>query len=153
VNVEYSTASFAELVRDDDIFTVEELVQEFTDVPARLYGMKDRGRIERGAWADIVIFDPDTIAASNVSLKRDLPGGAPRLFSAGTGIDAVLVAGEQIVRDGNFTEPRPGRLLRSGRDTATTPRNQLLARRRTADAHEKNGDVSPHGPLNMEVGS
>jgi N-acyl-D-aspartate/D-glutamate deacylase len=137
VNVEYSTASFAELVRDDDIFTVEELVQEFTDVPARLYGMKDRGRIEPGAWADIVIFDADTIAASNVSLKRDLPGGAPRLFSAGTGIDAVFVTGEQVVRDGRFTEQRPGRLLRSGRDTATTPRNQLLARRRTADAHEK----------------
>ena len=44
-NVEYSTASFAELVRDDDVFSLEELVQEFTDVPARLYGLRGRGRI------------------------------------------------------------------------------------------------------------
>ncbi len=132
VNVEYSTASFAELVREDDVFTVEELVQEFTDIPARLYGLTDRGRIERGAWADIVVFDPETIAPSQVNLKRDLPGGAPRLFSSGIGIDAVLVAGETVVSDGTFTARRPGRLLRSGRDAITPPRHRLLRRRRAS---------------------
>ncbi|MCU1457239.1 MAG: aminoacylase [Actinomycetia bacterium] len=130
VNVEYSTASFAELVRDDDVFTLEELVQELTDVPARLYGLTDRGRIELGTWADIVIFDPETIAPSAVSMKRDLPGGSARLFTSGRGIDAVLVAGQEVVRDGAVTDRRPGRLLRSGRDSATTPRNRLLSRRR-----------------------
>ena len=85
INAEYSTASFAELVRDDDVFTVEELVQEFTDVPARLYGLTDRGRIEAGAHADVVVFDPETINTSPVSLRHDLPGGATRLFSRGRG--------------------------------------------------------------------
>ncbi len=132
VNVEYSTASFAELVREDDIFTVEELVQEFTDVPARLYGLTDRGRLEPGAWADVCIFDPETIAASPVSMRHDLPGGAPRLFSAGEGIDTVLVAGEVVVADGAFTEHRPGRLWRSGRDSATVARHRMLQRQRTA---------------------
>jgi N-acyl-D-aspartate/D-glutamate deacylase len=122
INAEYSTASFAELVRDDDVFTVEELVQEFTDVPARLYGLTDRGRLEPGAHADVVVFDPDTIDTSPVSLARDLPGGATRLFSYGVGIDRVLVGGTVVVADGAFTEARPGRLLRSGRDTHTPDR-------------------------------
>ena len=128
INAEYSTASFAELVREEPIFTVEELVQEFTDVPARLYGLRDRGRIVRGAWADVVIFDPDTIGASSVSMIRDLPGGAARLMSSGLGIDAVLVGGQEIVRGRSFTGATPGRLLRSGRDTRTTPSSQLLRR-------------------------
>ena len=130
VNVEYSTASFAELVRDDDIFTVEELVQEFTDIPARLYGLTDRGRIETGAWADVVVFDPETMDTSPVSLKHDLPGGSTRLFSQGVGIDTVLVAGESVVQDGDFTSERPGQLLRSGRDSATPDRTRLLQRAR-----------------------
>ena len=130
LNAEYSTASFAELVREEPVFTVEELVQEFTDIPARLYGLRDRGRVVRGAWADLVLFDPDTIAASPVRMVRDLPAGAARLSSSGLGIDAVLVAGEEIVRSGKFTGSTAGRLLRSGRDSRTTPSNQLLRRRR-----------------------
>jgi N-acyl-D-aspartate/D-glutamate deacylase len=121
LNVEYSTASFAELVREEDVFTIEELVREFTDVPARLYGMRDRGRLRPGCWADVVIFDAERIAPSAVALRRDLPAGAARLYSTGVGIDAVFVAGEDIVRSGQHTEARPGRLLRSGRDTLTTP--------------------------------
>jgi N-acyl-D-aspartate/D-glutamate deacylase len=128
INAEYSTASFAELVRDEPVFSVEELVQEFTDVPARLYGLRDRGRITRGACADLVVFDPDTIAASPVRMIRDLPGGAARLMSFGLGIDAVLVAGEEVVRAGRYTGATPGRLLRSSRDTRTTPSNRLLVR-------------------------
>jgi N-acyl-D-aspartate/D-glutamate deacylase len=128
INAEYSTASFEELVRDEDVFTVEELVHELTDVPARLYGLTDRGRIEPGAWADLVIFDPETIATSPVSMRRDLPGGAARLFSSGVGIDAVLVAGEAVVHRGDYTDRRPGRVLRAGRDSATAPRSRLLRR-------------------------
>jgi N-acyl-D-aspartate/D-glutamate deacylase len=130
INAEYSTASFAELVRDDDVFTVEELVQEFTDLPARLYGLTDRGRLEVGAHADVVVFDPQTIDTSPVSLRHDLPGGATRLFSRGLGIDAVLVGGIVVARDGDFTDARPGHLLRSGRDTYTPDRKTVLERGR-----------------------
>jgi len=131
-NVEYSTASFAELVREDRVFTVEELVQEFTDVPARLYGLRDRGRIRVGSVADLLIFDQDEIGASPVSLRRDLPGGATRLFSRGLGIDAVIVGGQEVVRDGAYTGTAAGQVLRSGRDTATTPSHLLLRRRRSS---------------------
>jgi N-acyl-D-aspartate/D-glutamate deacylase len=132
LNVEYSTACFAELVREDDVFTLEELVQELTDVPARLYGLHHRGRLEPGAWADIVIFDPDLIAPSPVRFLRDLPGGAGRLFSYGLGIDSVFVNGVEVVQGATFTGATPGSLLRAGRDTVTTPADHLLRRHRTA---------------------
>jgi N-acyl-D-aspartate/D-glutamate deacylase len=123
INAEYSSASFAELVRDEPVFSLEELVRQFTDVPAQLYGLKDRGRIAEGSWADVVIFDPAAIGASPVKLVRDLPGGAARLLSRGLGIDAVLVAGQEIVRDGSYTGAMPGRLLRAGRDTGRASAN------------------------------
>ena len=128
VNVEYTTASFEELVREEPVFSVEELVREFTDVPARLYGLVDRGRLTVGAWADVVVFDPRTIAPSPVSLVRDLPGGAARLFSSGVGIDHVLVNGREIVTGGRPTGDTPGRVLRRGLDTATVPTDWLLGR-------------------------
>ena len=119
VNVEYSTASFDELVRTDPVFTVEELVHEFTDVPARLYGLVDRGRIREGFHADITVFDPDRIASSQVHLARDLPGGATRLLSHGLGIESVIVAGEEIVHAGQFTGQRSGHVLRAGIDSVS----------------------------------
>jgi N-acyl-D-aspartate/D-glutamate deacylase len=130
LNVEYSTACFAELVREDDVFSVEELVQELSDVPARLYGLRHRGRLEPGAWGDIVIFDAERIAPSPVSLLRDLPGGAGRLFSFGLGIDSVFVNGVEVVQQAAFTGAMPGLLLRAGRDTVTTPTDHLLRRHR-----------------------
>jgi hypothetical protein len=129
VNVEYTTASFEELVRQEGVFTIEELVREFSDVPARLYGLVDRGRLTPGAWADVVVFDPDTIGSSAVSLVRDLPGGAARLFSSGLGIEHVFVNGREIVRHGSFTGDTPGRVLRAGRDTTTVAPDWLVTRR------------------------
>jgi N-acyl-D-aspartate/D-glutamate deacylase len=129
VNVEYTTASFQELVREDGVFTLEELVQELTDVPARLYGLVGRGRLVPGACADVVVFDPATVASSPVSMVRDLPGGAARLFSAGVGVDHVLVNGRVIVSGGAFTGSTPGRVLRSGRDTGPIATDWLLSRR------------------------
>ena len=82
---------------------------KFTDVPARLYGLVDRGRISEGFHADITVFDPDRIASSPVRLARDLPGGATRLLSHGLGIESVIVAGEEIVHEGQFTGRRPVR--------------------------------------------
>src|SRR5262249_4184220 len=81
VGADYPTRCLAELVRDKGIFTVEELVHRFTDVPARLYGLVDRGRLEPGAWADLVVFDPATVAAGPLRTAADLPGGATRLVT------------------------------------------------------------------------
>lgn len=112
----YSTYLLA-AARDRDLLTLESAVQKLTDVPARLYGLKDRGRIEDGWCADLVIFDPETVAPAEIEVREDLPGGSWRLYSEAVGVHHVFINGEQAVLDGQFTDARPGTLLRSGRDT------------------------------------
>jgi N-acyl-D-aspartate/D-glutamate deacylase len=119
----YTTTTLARAVREHEVVPLEEAVQLMTDVPARLYGLRDRGRIATGAHADIVIFDPATVAPGPVSTRADLPTGAARVYGEAEGIDAVVVNGDVIVERGEFTDARPGTLLRSGRDTQTPPLN------------------------------
>jgi N-acyl-D-aspartate/D-glutamate deacylase len=90
-----------------------------TDVPARLYGLRDRGRLEVGACADVVVFDETTLATGEITMQFDLPAAAGRLYAEPVGVDHVLVNGVPIVAHGALTEARPGTLLRSGRDTHT----------------------------------
>jgi N-acyl-D-aspartate/D-glutamate deacylase len=116
---DFPTRCLAELVHKRGAFTMEELVHRFTDVPARLYGIRDRGRIEQGGWADLVLFDPERVGTTPLSTLHDLPAGAARLTTRATGVEHVLVAGRPVVRDGTLTADLPGRLLRSGRDTET----------------------------------
>jgi N-acyl-D-aspartate/D-glutamate deacylase len=113
----YPTLMIDSAVRRLKLLPLEEAVHLITDVPSKLYGLKGRGRVEGGAWADLVIFDPETIGSAPLTLRHDLPGDAARLFAEGIGIDAVFVNGVEIVTEGKFTENRPGHLLRAGRDT------------------------------------
>jgi N-acyl-D-aspartate/D-glutamate deacylase len=112
----YSTYLLA-AARDRNLLSLESAVQKLTDAPARLYGLKDRGRIEEGWCADLVIFDADNVAPAEIEVREDLPGGAWRLYSEAVGVHHVFINGEQAVLDGQFTDARPGTLLRSGRDT------------------------------------
>ena len=112
----YSTYLLA-AARDRNLLSLESAVQKLTDAPARLYGLKDRGRIEEGWCADLVIFDANEVAPAEIEVREDLPGGAWRLYSEAVGVHHVFINGEQAVLDGQFTDARPGTLLRSGRDT------------------------------------
>jgi N-acyl-D-aspartate/D-glutamate deacylase len=115
----YTTTTLARAVREHEVLPLEEAVQLLTDVPARLYGLRDRGRVVEGAHADLVVFDPATIGPGPVFTKTDLPTGAARVYGEAEGIDNVIVNGHVIVENGGFTDARPGTLLRSGRNTAT----------------------------------
>jgi N-acyl-D-aspartate/D-glutamate deacylase len=115
----YSTSMLGDGVRARGLLSWEEAVRLLTDVPARLYGLRDRGRIVAGGFADLVVFDPTTIGHGPVRTRDDLPGGASRLYAEAVGVGHVLVNGTEIVRDGNFTGAVPGRVLRSGQDTDT----------------------------------
>jgi N-acyl-D-aspartate/D-glutamate deacylase len=115
----YATTLLARTVRERNLLPLEEAVQLLTDAPARLYGIRDRGRIRPGAHADLVVFDPTTIGPAPIEMRYDLPGGAGRIYGGAEGVALVLVAGVEVVTGGEFTDARPGRVLRSGRDTDT----------------------------------
>jgi N-acyl-D-aspartate/D-glutamate deacylase len=119
VGADFPTRCLGELVREKGIFTLEEMIHQFTEIPARLYGLRDRGRIEPGTWADLVVFDPATVDAGPLRTVNDLPAGASRLMTESVGVHHVLVAGQALVEDNKVTGVRTGRLLRSGRDNDT----------------------------------
>jgi N-acyl-D-amino-acid deacylase len=83
-----------------------------TLVPATHWGFADRGLIREGLAADLVVFDPDTIAAEMPEVVHDLPAGARRLVQRCRGVAATVVNGRILLKDGQHTGALPGRLLR-----------------------------------------
>jgi N-acyl-D-aspartate/D-glutamate deacylase len=115
----YPTQFLADCVRGRHLVPLERAVRMMTDDPARLFGLRDRGRLAEGAFADVVLFDPDRVGAAQATLVRDLPDGSPRMTAASTGVAHVFVDGVETIVDGEATGARPGHVLRSGRDTDT----------------------------------
>ena len=115
----YTTRFIGDMVRGRKLVPLERAVQMITDTPARLFGLKDRGRIAEGWIADLVVFDPETIASDDAELVHDLPGGSARLTGQSKGIVRVLVNGVETVADGKANGATPGTLFKSGRDTET----------------------------------
>jgi N-acyl-D-aspartate/D-glutamate deacylase len=117
----YTTAFLADTIRGRQLVSLERAVQLITQAPAELFGLRDRGVLREGYRADVVVFDPATIASGEVNLVDDLPGGASRLYADAIGVRHVLVNGVTSVADGTPTGSRSGTVLRSGRDTRTVP--------------------------------
>jgi len=116
---------FSEGVRERRLLTLEQAVRQFTTVPARLVGLKDRGELKVGNHADVVVFDAASVGCGPVHTRYDMPAGAGRLYAEAIGIKHVFVNGREIVRDNAFQGQYPGKVLRSGRDTYTvTPRKE-----------------------------
>lgn len=119
LSAQYATTMLAS-VRDHNTLPFEEAIHQLTQVPARLYGLKDRGVLTDGAYADIVVLDEATVASEDITVRADLPADASRLYAGATGIHNVICNGQEIVRGTAFTEARPGSLLRSGEQTTGT---------------------------------
>ncbi|MEU8822268.1 D-aminoacylase [Streptomyces sp. NPDC048636] len=115
----YTTRFLGDCLRGRKLVGLERAVRMLTDDPARLFGLRDRGRIAEGHHADLVLFDPERIDAGQATLVHDLPGDSPRLDSRAVGLVSVRVGGVETVRDDTITGAVPGTVLRSGRDTAT----------------------------------
>ena len=115
----YATGMLERAVRERKMLSFEEAIHLLTQVQAELYGIRERGLLREGWYADLLVIDPTTIGTDDVAMRFDLPGGAGRLYAESTGIDHVLVNGQAIVDNGALTDARAGTLLRSGRDTAT----------------------------------
>ncbi|MFI1969603.1 aminoacylase [Streptomyces cinnamoneus] len=115
----YTTRFLGDCLRGRALVPLERAVRMLTDEPARLFGLHDRGRIAEGWCADLVLFDPERVDAGPATLVRDLPGDGARLDSRAVGVVSVRVNGVETVRHDVTTGALPGRVLRSGRDTAT----------------------------------
>jgi N-acyl-D-aspartate/D-glutamate deacylase len=115
----YTTEWLGDCLRGKKLTTLEKAVRHLTDVPARLFGLRERGRLAEGWIADVVVFDPATIDSGEVTLVSDLPGGTSRLYADAVGVEKVFVNGRLTVDGGKPTGELPGRILRSGRDTDT----------------------------------
>ena len=106
------THLLAHWVRAKQALTLEEAVRMLTFDTATMWGFSDRGLVREGMAADLVVFDPDTIAAEMPEVVNDLPAGARRLIQRCRGVAATVVNGEILLRDGKHTGALPGKLLR-----------------------------------------
>jgi N-acyl-D-amino-acid deacylase len=93
-------------VREERLFPLEEAVRKMTSLPARRMNLVERGELREGWAADIVVFDPNTVA--DIATYED-----PRQYP--TGIEYVIVNGEIAAERGKQTASRAGRLLRKGK--------------------------------------
>ena len=93
---------------------VEQVVEMLTRRNARHVGLQDRGVITPGMRADFNLIDPTCVAPERPQIVRDLPAGGRRLLQTSRGYLGSWVAGEAVIRNGDITPARPGRLVRSG---------------------------------------
>lgn len=98
-------------VRDRKIWSLEEGVRQITQIPAALLGFHDRGMLQVGKWADMMIFDPEEIGPLRKDFVHDLPGGVGRYKAYGRGVHATIVNGQPIVLEGELTGRMPGRIV------------------------------------------
>jgi N-acyl-D-amino-acid deacylase len=93
----------AKYVRERKIMTLEEAVRKMTSFPASRLGVKDRGFVREDMWADLVIFNKDTVRDTATFEKP---------YQYPEGIEYVIVNGKVVVEKGQHTGARPGKALR-----------------------------------------
>jgi len=110
----YPTETLASHVRDNGWITYEDAHYRLAGLPAQLAGFKGRGTIRTDGPADVVVYDPETIAVSPNEVVHDLPGGEWRRIQKASGYRNVIVNGQITIDDDTQTETYSGRLLRHG---------------------------------------
>jgi N-acyl-D-aspartate/D-glutamate deacylase len=103
-------------VLDRGAWTLEEGIRQITQVPAALLGFSDRGTLKVGGWADIMVFDAETIAPWRKEFAHTLPGGVGRWQALGKGVAATIVNGVPIVLNGELTGALPGHVVSPGQE-------------------------------------
>jgi N-acyl-D-aspartate/D-glutamate deacylase len=111
---DYTSYFLAHWVREKGSFTLEEGVAALTSEIARFLGLTDRGTLEVGKAADVVVFDADTVEPLSLLTLDDIPGGGTRMTKNARGIPWVLVNGTPVIEEGEATEAVPGAVLGGG---------------------------------------
>lgn len=108
----YATYFLGRWIRERGLMPLERAVRKLTAAPAELFGIRERGRLIEGWFADVVLVDPTRVIDRETKLVYDLPGGGPRLLTKADGIEAVIVNGAVAVERGELTGATPGQVLR-----------------------------------------
>ena len=93
---------YRKYVREEHVLTLEDAVRKMTSLPAQILGIGDRGRLAVGNWADITIFDPQTMAEKTTYAD-------PHQYAVG--VSYVFVNGMAVLSDGKMAGTLPGKLL------------------------------------------
>jgi len=107
---DYSTRLLSEWV--PETLSLEQAVWRLTGMPATVHGLRDRGFLRSGAWADLVVFDLDELAASDAYRVRDFPAETERYVADAKGYRAVIVNGVPILEQNKPTGAMPGHVIR-----------------------------------------
>ena len=100
-------------VRERQALTLEQAIRMLTFVPASHWGFTGRGLVREGMFADVIVFDPQTVKPQMPVVTYDLPAGARRLKQKSSGMLATVVNGQVLLRNNEHTGNIPGRLLRN----------------------------------------
>ncbi len=113
-NADFPSYLLGHWVRDTGVLSLEEAVARLTSRPADVLGLADRGRLQTGLAADVVIFDKHRIRGGHQKTVYDLPAEQPRLIREAEGIQSVIVNGQIVLEEGKHTGATPGQLVRGG---------------------------------------
>jgi N-acyl-D-aspartate/D-glutamate deacylase len=102
-------------VREKNTFDLASGIHMLTRQPAQLYSLNDRGLLAPGMKADINVIDFDSLQLHTPHIVADLPAGGKRFQQRADGIEATIVSGEIIYRNGEATGALPGKLVRGQR--------------------------------------
>ena len=99
--------------RELGTMSMSEAVRRLTSQPAQVFGMRQRGTLREGYAADLLLFDPQTVARGPKRRVFDLPGGAPRLTTDAVGVHGVWVNGRMVANANGLlaSTPLAGELL------------------------------------------
>ncbi len=114
----YPTETLCKVVREHGMISLEEAHWRLSALPAQVAGFQDRGVLQKGAPADIIAYDFDTLRVCEEEIVHDLPAGEWRRIQRASGYRFVLVNGEVTIADDEPTETYSGQLLRHGRGAA-----------------------------------
>jgi N-acyl-D-amino-acid deacylase len=114
-NVSNPTRLLGYWVREKQIMSLELAVRRLTYDSASAFGIYDRGLVQPGMAADLVVFDPDTVAPRKEDVVHDFPANGWRMRELADGIHYTVVNGEVLLEKGEHTGAHPGKVIQNAR--------------------------------------
>ncbi len=99
---------FSDYVRETHHLSLEQAVKKITSETAEIWGLKNRGSLQQGYAADVVVFDAERIDRGEEHAVFDMPGEGMRYVRNSIGVDTVVVNGQVAYRDNDYTKARSG---------------------------------------------